>query len=89
MASSSSASIAQGNLVQSNLNKWTRYAIAACRSLLNLGQSSDNSQSALSSIPLDDHDQIFQVASSHIKRSAADGVFKWKHSDAAADVTAR
>ena len=73
----------------SNLNKWTRFAIAACRSLLNIGQSSDNSQSALSSIPLDDHEQIFQVAAGHIKRSADNGIFQWKHSDMAVDVIAR
>ena len=89
MASSSSASIAQANLVPSNLNKWTRFAIAACRSLLNIGQSSDNSQSALSSIPLDDHEQIFQVAAGHIKRSADNDIFQWKHSDMAVDVIAR
>ena len=88
MASSSSASIAQGNLVPSGLNKWTRFAISACRCLLNIGQSSDNSQSALSSIPLDDHEQIFQVPAAHIKKSADNDIFQWKLSDMAVDVIA-
>ena len=89
MASGSSASNAQGNPVQSGMGKWTRYAIALGRSLLNLGKNNDNSQSALSTMPMDDYDQIFKVVSGHVVRSAERGVFKWKHSSIAADVLAR
>ena len=89
MASGSSASSARGNPVQGGMGKWTRYAVAAGRSLLNLGQNTDNSQAALSTMPMDDYDQIFKVVSGHIVRSATSGVFKWKHSSIAADVLAR
>ena len=89
MASGSSASIARGNPVQGGVGKWSRFAIAAGRSLLNLGRGTDNSQAALSNMPVDDYDLIFKVVSEHIVRSATNGIFKWKYASIAADVIAR
>ena len=88
MASSGSTSGARGNPVQA-MAKWARHTLDFCRSLMDFGLNTENNKAALSSVPMDDHNQVFQVVSEYVRRSVTHGTFRWTHADTAADVLAQ
>ena len=100
--SSSSASGAKAYARYGNLPIWTCKVVEFCRGVLKLSKNTDASQSALSAMPLSDHEQCFATVAGYMDIHGTSGakayakdqtiqsnhIFRWKHVKEAQEVLA-
>ena len=107
---SSSSSGPKGNAPKGNdfknastLGTWTCKAVEFCRGVLKLSKNSEASQSALTDMPLSDHEQCFATVAGHMDLHGSSGakvyadqsliqrshIFRWRYVDRVSDILSR